>query len=247
MVDGDHRSRAGGRRAAAWLAAWPAGVGWIVGLWLAFAPTLSSRLLRMQVDWGDTRLNNYILEHGYRWIRRMPGHLSLWSPPIFYPAPNTAAYSDILLGVAPFYWVWRLLGFAPDTSYQLWMLTLASLNYAVALLCCRRLLRVGWPAATIGAFVFSFASPRIAQLKHAQLLGQFYPLITLYALVRIFEVANSPGGTERAARRRPLWIAVAVASAVLQLYAGYYQGWFLGFTLALGALWALVVPATRRR
>ncbi len=94
----------------------------------------------------------------------MPGHLALWSPPIFYPVPNTAAYTDILLGVAPLYWPWRVVGFAPDTSYQLWMLTVVSFNYVAAVVCCRRLLKVGWPAAAVGSFVFAFGSSRIAQI-----------------------------------------------------------------------------------
>jgi hypothetical protein len=234
-------------RIPAALASWPALVGGIVGLYLAFAPTLSSGLARMQVDWGDTRLNNYILEHGYRWLRRMPGHLVLWSPPIFYPAPNTAAYSDILLGVAPFYWPWRLAGVPPDTTYQLWMISLATVNYLAALICCRRLLRLGWAAATVGAFVFAFGSIRIAQLRHAQLLAQFYWLLALYALERIFEVHTTDEAARRANARRPVWIAAVGASVVLQLYAGYYLGWFLAFSLTLGLVWALILPSTRNR
>src|SRR4051795_7155497 len=61
---------------------------WIVGLLLQFHPMLLSGLRRMQSDWGDTRLNNYILEHGYRWLRGVPGHERFWSPPVFYPATN---------------------------------------------------------------------------------------------------------------------------------------------------------------
>ena len=85
---------------------------------------------------------------------------------MFYPAPNTAAYSDILLGVAPFYWLWRGLGAAPDTAFQLWVMTIASVNYAVAVVCCRRLLHVGWTAAAFGGFVFAYGSTRVAQLVH---------------------------------------------------------------------------------
>lgn len=221
--------------------------GWAVGMWMMFTPTLASGLAHIQGDWGDPRLNNYILEHGYRWLLGLPGHRSLWSPPVFFPAPNTAAYSDILLGVAPLYWVWRVVGFAPDTAYQLWMMTLASLDYAVAVVCCRRLLRVGWTAAAFGAFVFAFANTRIAQINHAQLFGQFYMLTACYALVRIFEVPSDAQTRARADARRPWWIAVMGASLVLQLWAGYYLGWFLGFAVALGVGWSVVLPARRRR
>jgi hypothetical protein len=229
------------------LRAWPVVAAWVVGMWLAFNPTIASALGRVQGDWGDARLNNYILEHGYRWLLGLPGHRSLWSPPVFFPAPNTAAYSDILLGVAPAYWVWRVVGLPPDTSYQLWEMTLASLNYAVAVGCCRRLLRVEWTAAAFGAFVFAFASTRLAQIGHSQLIGQFYMLTACYALVRIFEEPSEASARARADARRPWWIAVAGASLVLQLWAGYYLGWFLAFAIALGVGWSAVLPASRRR
>src|SRR3712207_6730919 len=104
----------------------------MLGLAMAHHPTLLSGFARIQGDPGDTRLNNYVLEHGYRWLSAAPGHERFWSPPIFYPAPNTAAYSDILLGVAPFYWFWRLVGLEADTAFQCWTLTVSSLNIVAA-------------------------------------------------------------------------------------------------------------------
>ena len=91
----------------------PAACDWIIGMLLAFHPMILSRLALMQGDWSDTRFNNYTLEHGFRWLTNTPGHEHFWSPPMFYPATNTAAYSDLLLGVAPLYWPWRIVGLAP--------------------------------------------------------------------------------------------------------------------------------------
>jgi hypothetical protein len=224
---------------------WPAVVGWVVGMWLALGPTWTSAFSRIQGDLSDARLNNYILEHGYRWMLGMPGHRALWSPPIFFPTPNTGAYSDILLGVGPLYWPWRALGFAPDTSFQMWMLSVASLNYVLALACCRRVLRVDWPAAALGAFVFAFGSIRIAQLSHAQLFGQFYWVIALYAIARLVERRSGSSDRSVPTARDWLWTGVVAACVVLQVYAGYYQGWFLAFVFVLGGFWALALPATR--
>ena len=122
------------------------------------------------------------------------------------PVPNTGAYSDILLGVAPLYWPWRVAGFAPDTSYQLWMLTVVSFNYVAAVVCCRRLLKVDWPAAAIGSFVFAFGSSRIAQIGHAQLLGQFYWLLALYAIARCFQLSADRSDPRMNATRSSRWI-----------------------------------------
>ncbi len=230
---------------AAVLGAWPVLVAWAVGLWVAFGRTFASGLGQIQGDLSDARLNNYILEHGYRWLLRMPGHQALWSPPIFYPVPNTGAYSDILLGVAPLYWPWRVAGFAPDTSYQLWMLTVVSFNYVAAVVCCRRLLKVDWPAAAIGSFVFAFGSSRIAQIGHAQLLGQFYWLLALYAIARCFQLSADRSDPRMNATRSSRWIGVLAACVVLQLYGGYYEGWFLVFALMLAFVWAVILPASR--
>ena len=73
------------------------------GLTAAFYPTLFSGFRRMQNDPGDTRHLNYILEHDYLWLTRAPLDRDLWSPPIFYPVANAAAYTELLLGALPFY------------------------------------------------------------------------------------------------------------------------------------------------
>jgi hypothetical protein len=62
----------------------------LAGLIMAFHPTLWSGFGRLQTDLGDTRLNNYLLEHGWRWLSGDPG-VRLWHPSFFYPAPNALA------------------------------------------------------------------------------------------------------------------------------------------------------------
>jgi hypothetical protein len=223
------------RRIAALL---PAAAGWIGGMLLAFHPMILSGLRRMQSDWGDTRLNNYILEHGYRWLREMPGNAHLWSPPVFFPAPNTAAYSDVLLGVAPLYWPWRIVGFAPDTAFQLWMLTIGTLNYVAALLLFARGFRCRPVASAVGATLFSFAAIRTAQIIHAQLLPHFYVVLALFALIRLFE---------HAPERRSIWVAALAAACVAQLYSSYYYAWYLFFAMLLAAIGAAAFPNSRAR
>ena len=222
-------------------------VAWIVGILLQFHPMLLSGLRRMQSDWGDTRLNNYILEHGYRWLLGFPGHERFWSPPVFYPAPNTAAYSDVLLGVAPFYWPWRILGFAPDTSFQLWLLTIATLNFASALWLLTRGFRCRPIASAVGAMLLSFASVRTAQVMHAQLIAHFYIAIAILALLEIFSAEPELRAGAVVVERRTMWVFALVAAVVAQLYSSFYYAWYLIFALAIAAAWAIVIPGTRRR
>lgn len=214
---------------------------WAIGMLMAHHPMILSGLALVQLNPGDTRLNNYILEHSYRWVLQQPGHEAFWDMPFFFPAPNTAAYTDVLLSVAPLYWVWRLFGVAADTSLQLWMLTLSSLNFLAAYLFLRRAVVVGSLGSSVGAFLFAFASVRIAQVGHQQLLGHFYTVVAVYALVRIFRAPMSSSAPPRLL----IWIAVFFLSVVAQLYAGFYLGWFVVLGLGIAALWALARPGYR--
>ena len=214
------------------------GVG-VLGVVMAHYPMIFSGFRRIQTDLGDTRLIHYLLEHGYLWVRRVPGHLDFWSPPFFYPAPNAAAYSDVLLSVGPVYWLCRVLGASPDLSFGLWMVSMSALNYAAGLLLFRKGLGFGMPAAVAGASLVAFGAPRLNQMNHQQLLPFFYPLLTLYALARLV------GDRSLGRRARAGYWLLAMAGVVAQLYAGVYLGWFLIVGLGLATVVALAMPSCR--
>ena len=139
-------------------AAWVLAIG-VLGILMLHYPMLLSGFQRIQTDLGDTRLVHYLLEHGYRWVRGDPGHRDLWSPPFFYPVKNVAAFSELLLGVGPAYWLYRVLGASPDLAFGLWMVSMSVLNYAAGLLLFRRGLGFGMLAAAAGASLVAFGAP----------------------------------------------------------------------------------------
>lgn len=178
----------------------------------------------------------WFLEHDWRWLIRDPQHLRFFDPPMFFPAPNTLAYSETMLGAAPAYFLWRALGLPSDTSFQLWQLTVGALDFAAAMLFFRSGLRLRpWPAAT-GSAIFAFAATRIAQLGHAQLLPHFGLPLFAFAALR-FAAAR--------ATERSRWIALGAFALVDQVYAGFYLGWFLGFGLLIVLCWSLALRRTR--
>jgi hypothetical protein len=211
----------------------------VLGVLMAHHPMILTGLRRMQTDPGDTRLNNYFLEHAYRWALGVPLHADFWSPPFYFPARNVAAYSDLLLSVAPIYAAIRALGCPPDTAFQAWMIAISALNYLAAYHLLRRRLRLGAPASCAGAFLFAFGAPRVNQMNHAQLLPQFFSLVTIDALFGLFAGAPAP-----AWGRAGLWL-VAALGVVAQLYAGFYLGWFLLLALGVAAVAALLMRPTR--
>ncbi len=225
-----------GRRVLAWAIA--IGVG-LVGLMMAHHPTILSGLRLVQTDLADPRLINYLLEHNFRWYCGDPNHSQLWHPPFFYPARNVAGYSDTFLGIAPLYAVFRFTGFAPDTSFQLWVMALSILNYAVMFHLLRVRMRLSIPGAAAGAFVFAFGAPRINRIATPQHLTHFLSLITVDALWGIF------AGQPRTVWRRGLLWFTAVIGIIAQLTSGFYLGWFLILALGIASIVAIWLPSIR--
>lgn len=211
----------------------------VVGVLAVHHPMLLSGFRRIQADRGDSRLIHYLLEHGYLWATRTPGHLHFWDAPFFHPLPNVIAYSDSLLSYGPFYWLWRSGGASPDLAFGLWMVLMTVLNYAAGLLLFGRGLGFGTPATVAAASLLAFGAPRVNQLNHQQMLPFFYGFLTLYALARLFRE-----GSPSPARRVGLWMLAAFGIAA-QLYGGVYLGWFLTMGLALATLLALALPSSR--
>lgn len=197
------------------------------GLVAAFHPTILSGFTRLQTDPGDTLLNHYILEHSWLWLTRADYAGTLWSPPCFYPQPNTLAYSENLLGTAPLYWLLRPLA-APLPAYQLWMLAVTGLTFAATAWMLRRF-GATHALCALGASLFAFGLPRVAQVGHQQLLPHLFAPVALWAAWRFLE----------APRTRTL--AVLLAAMFLQTLASIYLGWFLGIALAVFAGCALLV------
>jgi hypothetical protein len=181
-------------------------------------------------------LVNYVQEHDYRWLTGDKLHRSLWSPPIFYPQHDTAVYTDLMLGALPPYALWRMLGIDPLTAFQLWIVTVSALNFLSAYWLLRHVLSCGRVGSSAGAILLAFASPRLLQLGHPQLLPAFYIVIAFAGLC----ILLSPGS-----HRVYFGLALLLGGFCLQLYTAFYYAWFMAFTLSLGLLFALLLPSSR--
>ena len=192
---------------------------------------------------GDSVLYNITLEHEWRWVSGEPVHRSLWSPPIFFPKRETAAYTDLFLGVFPPYAAWRLLGAGAQTAFQLWMLTMSTLNYAAAYLVLRLLVRTSIPASGIGALLFAFGSPRLAEIGHQQLLPGFFEVAAFAGLYLLF--SEPPAALKR--RRLVTGFLLVAGGVTAQFYTAFYYAWFMAFCVSVALVFALLVSPFRRR
>ena len=208
-----------------------------VSLVLANHTVLRSGLRRVPGDPGDVRFVHYCIEHTWAWLAGHPLHRSFWDPPFFFPVPNAGAYSDVLLGVAPPYWLVRALGAGPDRAYAAWLLCTTALNAALATGCLRSILRVRWLAAVAGGVLVAAGAPRVHVMNHPQLIGAAWLLVVLGLVVHAL---RTPG--TRAARMA--WLGAGLAFTA-QAWSSYYLWWFLALGLAVATLAAAGEPRTR--
>lgn len=204
---------------------------WGLGAWLFVAATFAIgfasfplRALGLDFaflpgDFGDNRLNNFILEHGYRWLVGLAP--SFWDAPMLFPTAGATARSDAHIGMLPIYACFRVAGCSPERAFQFWFLVPFVLNFAASAWSLKRL-GFGPVAAATGAYTFTFSLAVAAKIMHAQLLPRFFvPLAFVFA----WEFLRKPTTGRLAA------VAVCVAA---QSYFTVYIGYFL--VLLLGAV-----------
>jgi hypothetical protein len=163
-------------------------------------------------DLGDARFNNYILEHFFRWVTGATR--DYWNAPFFFPFQQTIAFSDNLLGSAPFYTLFRWVGLDMASAFQGWYILGYFLNFIAAGYVLWRL-KLKCLAIGAGAFFFTFGLPMLAQENHAQLLYRFCIPLAFFLLWRFYQVP------------RLQTLICLGAFIVWQFYLTLYMGIFL--------------------
>ena len=208
--------------AVRWLLRWMVPAALLAyGTWTFPLAMLGDERKLLPGDLGDSRFNNYILEHFHQYATGKVD--SYWDAPFMYPYKNVTALSDNLLGTAPLYSLFRHFGFNRESAYQLWILALFSLNY----ICCFIALVLWSKRAALsacGAYVFAFGIHMIGQMEHAQVFPKFMVPLAFWFC---WQWLNSGRA------KHLLWTALAV---VYQFYCGVY----LGFMLCYGLLFLAI-------
>jgi hypothetical protein len=179
-------------------------------------------------DLGDPLLNTWIL-----WWNsaHVPLTAAWWNAPSFHPIPDVLAFSEHLLGLAPF------------TAPVIWLTGNAQLAYNVVFLLTFVLSAwgayfLGWvltkrhSTAFVVGLLYGFAPYRMAQFAHVQTMASFWMPVALAALHLYLE------------ERRARWLVLFGLATVLQ---GLTNGHYLLFFPILVALWTLwFLPRGRR-
>jgi len=190
----------------------------VLGLWLVIQRPLGPNLALIPGDLGDTRFNNYILEHFFRWVTGLTR--DYWNAPFFFPFQQVMAFSDNLLGSVPFYALFRGIGLNRETAFQSWYILGYILNFTAASYVLWRL-KLKPLAVGTGAFFFAFGLPLLAQENHPQLLYRFCIPLAAFSLWRFYQAPQLR------------MLVFIVTWMVWQFYLSIYMGFFTFFLLVV--------------
>lgn len=217
---------------------WPFLLGLVVGVYFIVLNIIGTDFAYFPGDLGDARFNMYILEHAHKFFTGNIDHY--WSAPFMYPEKDVITYSDNLLGSAPIYSFFRILGYDLITSFQFWVITVVALNYSACYLFLKWLLKNRY-AAVLGAFVFAFSMALQSQITHAQTFPRFFIPLAIWMLLLFAE------------NFKPKYFLLSILFLVLQFYCGIYLGFMLSipffilFTIILIKDYKKILPLMKNR
>ncbi|MBI3362854.1 MAG: hypothetical protein HY023_17265, partial [Chloroflexi bacterium] len=190
-------------------------------------PVLADRAVD---NYGDPLFNTWTLAWDWHALTTRP--LDLFNANIFYPNPNTLAYSENQVVTALIAGPIDALTGNPILALNFVVL----LSFPLTALAAYALilhLTGSQRGALIGGFIFGFAHYRLGQLSHVQLLTSFWLPLTLLWLHRFVERPNL---------RDAALIGLAIG---LQWWTTIYYAFYLVFAAGLFAVWALATRAVK--
>lgn len=196
---------------------WPFFIGLSVVLFFQLSVT-GVNLKYFPGDLGDARFNTYLLEHAHQYFTGQTD--DFWNAPFMYPEEEVISYSDNLLGSAPFYSIFRILGIERETSFQLWYILMGILNFVFSYLFIKSVFKNKY-SAVVGALIFTISIALHSQLTHAQMFPRFPIPIAFWFCYHFYKTFN------------PIYFLGILLSVVYQFYCGIYLGFLLVIPVTL--------------
>ncbi|WP_199736598.1 hypothetical protein [Micromonospora sp. HM5-17] len=190
-------------------------------------PTLRDITWTIPQDIGDPTLQAWQIAWGGYAVLHQP--LQLWHSNTFYPEPYTYAYSDTLLGYAPF----GMIGEGPVAAvirYNILYVLVHALAFVGAYALTRQL-GAGRIGAAVAGVAFAYAPWRLAQAGHLHVLSVGGIALALAMLSRGHGWSLRHG--YRPDRSRPGWAFAGWLVAAWQITLGFGIGLPFGYVLAL--------------
>ncbi|MGQ9501000.1 MAG: hypothetical protein ACUVSF_04825 [Anaerolineae bacterium] len=191
-------------------------------------------------DVGDPLLNTWILAWDAHVLLNQPQRM--FDANIFFPLPNTLAYSEHLLATALLAMPLQAASGQPLLAYNIMLVMSFALGgLGMYLLCLRWTGRC--TAALIAGMAYAFAPYRLASISHLQLLTvQWLPFSVLALDQLLSHVGRFDAGAPSSEKKRAdIWRAMALFElfTILQVLSSWYLAVFTALVLVLYLLaWA---------
>jgi len=172
-------------------------------------------------DLGDPILNTWLLWWS---SKRVPMTAAWWNAPMFFPASNVMALSELLIGLLPITFVVQWLTHNPVAAY----------NVAFVLsfpLCGLAAYGLAWElterrdAALLAGLAFALAPYRMGQLSHLQVLSYYWAPIALVGLHRYLRA------------RDWRWLILFGSAWLMQALTNGYALFHLSVLVGLWIIW----------
>ena len=187
-------------------------------------------------DNGDGKLTMLITEHWYHVFR---GRARFADLGMFYPAVNTLAYSDMMLGFGLVHSALRFLSMDVFSAYKLTLILVHAVGTFSGFYLLKKVIGTGDMWALFGAMAYSFSDTYSKQMGHPQLIAiSLVPLVAVFA-VRFFQ------NLERR-KLRNLYALGGIALLVLALYTAWYIAFFSALFASVTLIVWLIVAAVDR-
>jgi hypothetical protein len=174
---------------------------------------------------GDPLLIVWIMAWDFHALTTNPWHL--FDANIYYPASNTLALSEHLLGILPIFGPAYALTGNPILAYNVVFFLSFMLSGLAMLLLVQYWTQHFW-AALVAGFLFAFVPIRFEQFTHLQLLNLYWAPLAFLWLEKFL--------------RSKAWKDLAVFSIFywLQVLSSVYLGWFTTIAIALYVLYNML-------
>jgi len=216
------------------------GLALLLSLSAVFSTQLLTGFDRLTGDRLDGLIQVSILEH---WFNVLRGNAAWDTTNYFYPYRGTLAYNDGYFLYGLVYAGLRAFGLDPFASAEMVNVLLRVLGFVTAYHFARRMLRMAFPWAMLGAALFTLSISTYQQSAHGQILS--VALAPGAALLAVRAMQALEAGTARAAFG---WGAALALLTSAWLMTAFYMVWLLGFYAAMLLLAVLATsPEVRRR
>lgn len=207
----------------------------IAGLeYLFFAKVLFSDALIGETN--DSRLNNLLVEH---WFHAFTGKESFSVVNIFYPMPDTVAFTDMLVGFAIPYSILRAFGMNMFLANKIVLIAFHIFGSYTFYYLLKRKFKIDSFWSLVGVVIFSYSSAYYVRIGHTQLMAiSLIPILIIF-IYSFFEKFESN-------KKRILYAVLSITTYALIMYTSWYTAFFTALFFVTLILTYLIVSYSNK-